>query len=168
MRLSWRKLRRWACGAVVVLLATGIVAWFWPNAPYDIDRVHPVIRELREPFRDVWAGYYLDGGSVAVHVVDADGRDVALVFPVEEWEVDDGRVEVAYEKMFLGQISDPNRVEAPFTQDSMNRAIEIVDEFGVSYTPEGFERMVHLGAYRQYPRDFMRAAWIRLWCDVDG
>ncbi|RIK75194.1 MAG: hypothetical protein DCC68_21635 [Planctomycetota bacterium] len=76
----------------VVVLAAGIVAWFWPNAGYDPDRVHPVLRELREPFREVQAGYYLDGGSVSVRVVDATGREVNVVFKVEWHDRDDGRL----------------------------------------------------------------------------
>lgn len=146
------------------MFAAGLVAWFWPNAGYDMDRVHPVLRELREPFRDVRARYFLDGGSVCVRVVDATGRDVSVVFPVEWHERDDG---ISYEKMFVGDINDPNRVEVPFTQDSMNRAIEIVDEFPISYTAQGFEHASTLGGCRQYPRDFMRLVWLRLWYDVN-
>lgn len=167
MRVFWRMLRRCAYVLAVVVLAAGIVAWFWPNAGYDPDRVHPVLRELREPFREVQAGYYLDGGSVSVRVVDATGREVNVVFKVEWHDRDDGRLLISYEKMFLGDINDPNRVEVPFTQDSMNRALEIVDEFPIGYTREGFERVNTLGAYRHYPRDFMRLVWLRLWCDLD-
>jgi hypothetical protein len=167
MNLSWRIVRRTALVSTILFVSAGFVAWFWPNAGYDMNRVHPVIRELQEPFREVLALYYLDGGSIRILIVDATGRELSLVFPVDSEVLDDGRITATYSTMFIGDKSDPNRVELPFTQDSMNRAIEIADEFGLTYSDEGYARTGTLFSYRHFPRDAMRAVWWRLWCDFD-
>jgi len=58
-------------GTCVVLL----LAWLqWRPITYDPNGVLPALRALQEPYTEVYAGVILDGGSIHVRIVDAQGR----------------------------------------------------------------------------------------------
>src|SRR6185503_13602782 len=85
-----------------IIIAVSLLAVFvatvllWPTAGYDIDRVHPSLRELATPYRSVGTGYYLDGGSLGIAIVDRDGRKLELALPVSAAH---GR---SYPQLFIG------------------------------------------------------------------
>lgn len=79
----------------LIIIAAGIgllailgVAWVYrPYPKPNLDRVHPRVRQLQEPLRSLRVGYYLDGGSISLNMVDAQGTALELAVPV--W--DDGK-----------------------------------------------------------------------------
>jgi len=69
--------------AVLSALAVLAVAWVYrPYSKPDLARVHPRVRQLQEPLRSVHVGYYLDGGSISLHLIDAKGTELELAVPV--------------------------------------------------------------------------------------
>jgi len=64
------------------ILAVAVLSW--PTAGYDLNRVHPSLRQLATPYQTVGTSYFLDGGSIGVAIVDRDGRRLLLALPVIE------------------------------------------------------------------------------------
>jgi hypothetical protein len=109
---------------IVCLLALALTAvLFWPSARYDITQVHPRLRELSVPYQSVNTGYYGDGGSISITIVDRDGHRLKMALPVSSR----GQT---YPRLFLGatHTSEPGAVEVPFTKDTRRMLIAIVEE----------------------------------------
>jgi len=130
---------------LVILLA---VALLWPTAGYDISQVHPSLRELAAPYQSVSTGYYLDGGSIGITIVDRDALRLELAVPVSS---DGGR---RYPRLFIGatHASATGAVEVAYNEDTRRMLIAIVEDYRAS----GSDTDIALVALRGAPRDYAR------------
>jgi hypothetical protein len=65
-----------------LLIAMG-VAWIYrPYEKPNMDKVHPRVRDLKEPLLTLQVGFYLDGGSISLRIVDAGGTKLNIAMPV--------------------------------------------------------------------------------------
>jgi hypothetical protein len=140
---------------VVCLLAVLLTAaLLWPTAGYDISRVLPQLRELSAPYQSVSTGYYLDGGSVGITIIDRDARTLELALPVSA----DG--DSRYPRLFIGasHASETNALEVAFTEDTRRMLIAIVEEHRSPTDDSDIALAALRGALRDYTRLGGRAA----------
>ncbi len=140
----------------LVLIVSGIalialaILWAWPFSSYNLSKVHPRIQSLKQPYQNVFAGFYLDGGSVGVKITDKDGQVLQLAVPVHDGPGEKQK----YHRLYLGatHASDTNAVEVPFTEDTRHCLIDIIER-----NTEGMDRDAALISLRGAPRDYIRA-----------
>ncbi len=115
---------------------------------YDLARVHPSIRNLQQPYQSVTAGYYLDGGSVGMKIIDANGQKLELAIPIYDGPGDPR----TYHRLYLGaQYSTrTNAVEVPFTEDTKRYLADVIGRYAA-----GPDRDCALIALRGLPRDYV-------------
>ena len=135
-------------------LASGVIL-LWPAAGYDLSRVHPKLRELSAPYQSVKTGYYLDGGSISVTIVDRDGRKLELALPVSG---KNGRI--SYPQLFIGgiHVSKTNTVEVEFTEDTRRMLIATIEEHRTTTDDSDIALIRLRGASRDYARILPRIA----------
>src|SRR5258706_9701796 len=111
---------------VCILVLALVTVLLWPTAGYDIARVHPSLRELTPPYQSVSTGYYLDGGSIGITIVDRDSRRLELALPVS---AEHGK---SYPRLFIGakHISKTGAVEIAFSDDTRQMLISVVVQNG--------------------------------------
>lgn len=117
--------------AVPVVVAVAACWLFWPELPFDMERVHPRLRALQQPYRSVTTAFYCDGGSVGMEIVDRDGRREQFAIPAHLGDKN------PYAKVFVGA-----------TYDDKPEAVEIEE-------PEHTKRML-VCILQDYPN---RTAW---------
>ncbi len=98
----------------VCILACATFWFFRPLPSYDIQRVHPRLRALQQPYQDIKTHLYLDGGSVGIEIVDRNGQQEKFALPVkvtvnpvnERWTT-------TYKQVYIGAIlkADPGAIE---------------------------------------------------------
>ena len=133
----------------VLLLAVLVAAvLLWPTAGYDISRVHSSLRELATPYQSVCAGFYLDGGSIGITIIDRDARKLELALPVSP---EHGR---SYPQLLIGAThhSKTGAVEVAFTEDTRRMLISIIE----AHRTPGNDSDITLVALRGAPRDYAR------------
>jgi hypothetical protein len=94
-----------------LLIAIG-VAWIY--RPYEkpkLDKVHPRVRDLQEPLRTLQVGYYLDGGSISLHIVDAGGTNLNISIPA--WGDGKEYGEVYFDTLYHKPDAAGMKVESP-------------------------------------------------------
>jgi|JI10StandDraft_1071094.scaffolds.fasta_scaffold04413_19 hypothetical protein len=128
MRLL-RRSRLWHCmtlrrTGLLLLLATAIFcSWFFQPLPgYRMERVHPRLRALEEPYLRVESGVYFDGGSVGIEIVDATGAREQFALPAHLG------VPNPYSRLYVGARHDsaPEAVEVYEPEDTKRRLIAIL------------------------------------------
>ena len=130
-------------GGGLVLLV--IVVGLWQTSAYDINRVHPKLRELSAPIRSVQTAYFLDGGSIGLRIVDSSGRLLELALPVSE--------DHTYYRLFIGALHmhRTNAVEVEFTEDTRRMLVALIEHNDTS--SEGLLALTCIrGASRDYAR----------------
>jgi hypothetical protein len=65
----------------VVLLLAGIAWFFRPYEKPDLEQVEPRLLALSEPYQSVELGYFMDGGSIGIHIKDANGKVELFALP---------------------------------------------------------------------------------------
>jgi hypothetical protein len=122
----------------------------WPTAGYDISRVHPSLRELATPYQSVSTGYYLDGGSIGITIVDRDAHKLDLALPVSS---KGGR---SYPQLFIGAThsSKTGAVEVAFSDDTRRMLISVIEH----HQTAGDSSDIALVGLRGAPRDYARIA----------
>jgi len=112
--------------SLLVIVVAALV--LWPTAGYDITQVHPSLRELATPYQSVNTGYYLDGGSIGITIIDRDARRLELALPVSS---ERGR---SYPKLFIGAThsSKTGAVEVAFSEDSRRMLISVIEHHRTS------------------------------------
>jgi len=68
-----------------------------PCSSYDKSIIDERLTSLEEPFKSVGAGYYMDGGSVGIEIVDKNDTTLKIALPVIDFG--DNR---SYEEIFFG------------------------------------------------------------------
>ena len=131
---------------VLVLILAAVL--LWPTAGYDIVRVHRSLRELKTPYQSVTTGFYLDGGSIGITIVDRDSRRLELALPVS---AEHGK---SYPRLFAGakHISKTGAVEIAFSDDTRQMLISVLEQYG--RPTDGSD--IALVELRGWPRDYAR------------
>jgi hypothetical protein len=131
--------------------AIALMVCLWPSPRVDPQRVLPSLRDLAKPYRSVRTGYYLDGGSIGVEILDRDGHRLALALPVGY----DG-IRRTYSRLLVGGMhaSDTNAVEKPFTAETRKVLIGVIEQSGASTDDPSLD--LALLYLRRSPRDYAR------------
>jgi hypothetical protein len=147
--------------SIVCFAILAVAALLWPTASYDLNRVHPSLRQLATPYQSVGTGYYLDGGSIAVVIVDRDGRRLLLALPVS---YESGR---KYPQLFMGatHTSKTGAVEVAFSEDTRRMLISVMEDHRLSPGDNDLALVSLRGAPRDHARLWSHVAvtfWERL------
>jgi hypothetical protein len=67
----------------MIVLGCLAFCFFRPSPDYDVSRVEPRLRALREPYKKVGTAFYMDGGSVGISITDRDGKVEQFAIPVD-------------------------------------------------------------------------------------
>jgi hypothetical protein len=140
--------------AFALVITSVVVVLAWPTAGYDISRVHPSLSELATPYQSVSTGYFADGGSISITIVDRAGRRLEMALPVSS---DHGR---SYPQHFIGatHISESGAVEIAFTDDTRRMLISIIEDHRSARDCSNLALISLRGALRDHARIFSDAA----------
>lgn len=134
----------WICAVAVVLMIFGVIYTWVPT--YEVGKLHPLLRQLKEPCDRVDAGYYLDGGSVDICVVDALGKEVTYSIPCGS----------DYKELYLCRIDEVEKTspEKEFTDDTRAKLCELLER----HATDANYNVQALILLRGYPRDYVGMA----------
>jgi hypothetical protein len=109
-------------GASVVLLAGACVFYSLSGLPFDSRRVEPRLLSLAKPYRSVDVDRFKDGGSIAIWIVDRDGRIEIFAIP---WHMGGSEHNG---KVFVGASSDrsPKAVEVQDSDQTKRMLIHVL------------------------------------------
>lgn len=110
--------------AAVLIAACGF-AWFWKPAPLDLSKDEEPFRSIAIPPKSVFGQCYMDGGSVAVLVMDRNGAKHEITFPIDY----DG-IRNPYPTAFWGNINDPKMVPLKNPVRAKEIAIRLLRDHG--------------------------------------
>ena len=80
----------------ILLVLVVVLLWIIrPPSSYDRSKVDKRLTSLEEPFKEVSAGYYQDGGSVSIKIVDKNDTLLKVALPVIDFER-------SYDRIYLG------------------------------------------------------------------
>ena len=135
---------------IVVLVVTAVVAfWFFQPAPrYDIGLVHSRLRALQQPYQSVKTGYYMDGGSIGIEIIDRDGHREQFAIPSHLGDTN------RYMKVFVGAMDDrkPEAIEVVESEHTKRMLVCILQDYPNRTAWDDFSLM----ALRRRPVDFAR------------
>ena len=117
-----RKKRAIALG-VGLFVITCLGFWFFrPSPAYDLTRVEPRLRSLQTPYRSVTTGYYMDGGSIGIEIVDGTGQREQFAIPAHLGDTN------RYGRVFVGAMHDrkPGATEVADSENTKRMLIQIL------------------------------------------
>jgi hypothetical protein len=120
---SNRKL--WIVGCVVLFFAGLSILVPFLNEPLDLSNEEEPFRSISMPPQAVYGTGYMDGGSVAILIVDRDGKQYEITFPIDY----DG-IRNPYPKAFHGNINDPKMIPLKDSERAKKVCIRLIDEYG--------------------------------------
>lgn len=142
---------RWIIAAVSIAGILVLGTW-WPFPSYDRANVHPSLRALPTPYRSIRVEYYLDGGSIGVEVVGADGTIRQFSLPVD---ISGGRS--TYPRLFVGGMHIDQKTGSTGLTEITNTAatkamlIRLID----AEASDGAGRCLALLSLRRAPKDIV-------------
>lgn len=113
--------------ATVLIAACGL-AWFWKQGPLDLSRDEEPFCSIAMPPKSVLGQGYMDGGSVAVIVIDHNGKHHEITFPIDR----DG-IRNAYPTAFWGNINDPKMIPLKNPARAKVIAIRLLRDHGTHF-----------------------------------
>jgi hypothetical protein len=132
-----------------IALGAAVALWpFRPAAGYDIERVHPRLRALSQPYQSVATRYYMDGGSIGIEITGTDGRQVQFAIPAHLGDTN------RYSRVFVGAMHDrkPEAVEVAEPEQTKRMLICILKEYPHRTALDDFCLMI----LRRSPVDYFR------------
>jgi hypothetical protein len=108
---------------IATLGVTGLpFCFFHPSPSYDITRVKPRLRSLRQPYQSVKTGYKMDGGSIGIEIVDRDGKREQFALPAHLGDTN------RYTRVFVGSLHDrkPGTTEVMDAENTKRMLIQIL------------------------------------------
>jgi hypothetical protein len=111
-----------------VVAALGLSWWFFRPLPrVDPARVDPRLSSLREPYLRVRAERYLDGGSVGIEILDANGQTGQFFLPAP-MSIDR---EEPHRRVFAGAMHylRPGAVEIPDAEHTRRKLVHILNDY---------------------------------------
>ena len=80
----------------ILLIVVVVLLWIIrPPSSYNRSRVDKRLTSLEEPFKEVSAGYYQDGGSVSIKIVDKNDTLLKVALPVIDFDR-------SYDRVYFG------------------------------------------------------------------
>jgi len=113
--------------AAVLIAACGL-AWYWKPWPLELSKDEEPFRSIAMPPKSVFGQCYMDGGSVAVIVIDHDGKHHEITFPIDR----DG-IRNAYPTAFWGNINDPKMIPLKNPERAREIAIRLLRDHGTHF-----------------------------------
>lgn len=113
------------------ILIAVIIFVLWivrPPSSYDKSKVDGRLTSLEEPFKDVSAGYYQDGGSISIKIVDKNDTLLKVALPVIDF--DESYTEIYFGISHLSELKDKNdgaKAENPTETKLM--LVDILDRY---------------------------------------
>ena len=113
------------------LLLLSAIWIFRPYSSYDPEAVSKKLSDLEEPFQSVETAYFLDGGSIGVHIIDAQGREGTFCLRASSI-----KREEKYQRLYAGSLhyTTDSSVEVAEPKDTIIRLLEVLR------SAEGVER----------------------------
>ena len=112
---------------LAVVVVASVACFFRPYPTPDEKKVHPTLFSLKKPYSGVTMGYFMDGGSIGVTVLDHGGQtfNACLPNPLGEEQAYRGR-------LFLGarHYRSPGAEEDLKYPDTRWELIKILSEHG--------------------------------------
>jgi hypothetical protein len=134
--------------AIVCIIAT-LLCWVYrPYARPDMAKVHPRLTALIEPYQKVDVGYFMDGGSIAIDITDAEGNDLQVAVPARELYES-----IYFDTLYVGTNSSVTQIDSP--QHTALRLQEIIEDH------KGSDELP-LVKWRDRDRDYIRI--VVRWC----
>ena len=137
----------------ILLLIVIIAIWiFRPPSHYNKSKVDARLTSLEEPFKKVSAGYYMDGGSVAIHIIDKNDKPLKIAIPVIDFDR-------SYNRIYFG-VSHYNEVkdDSAKAQNSLETKLMIEDILH-RYSNQDPYIDVALSAIRGRIRDYIKVIY---------
>ena len=120
---------RYIVSVLAALLCFGAGCWaFMRQLPYyDKAKVSPSLSTLKEPLKSVRLQSYMDGGSIAIELISADGRIVQCVVPVSD------RNPQVWNRVFIGSLApnDSNARQLSFPEDNKAFLIRMIQRYAI-------------------------------------
>jgi hypothetical protein len=157
MKLRYKRI---LLSAVVVVAAGGLYVVFQSGPSYDLQKVHPRLGELQQPYRKMKTYFWLDGGSIGIEIVDRDGRQEQFAICAKLGDTK------RYTRVFVGALNDsfPNAVEVSEPEDTRRMLTRVLSDYH-DRTPWDD---ANLQSLRGYPKDYVKCLYH--WCcgHLDG
>jgi len=136
-----------------VISALALLWIFRPYATPDPDAVSKHLSELQEPFQSVDTAYFLDGGSVGIRVVDAQGERADFCLRAAMGDGDR-----KYERLYFGALHYTDEPSAEILQPSETilRLLEVVRAADGEDRERDFAVASASGRWRDFSKIFWR------------
>lgn len=112
--------------AAVLIVACGF-AWFWKQGPLDLSKDEEPFCSIAMPPKSVFGQGYMDGGSVAVIVIDREGKHHEVTFPIDR-----GSIRNPYPTALWGNVHDPTMIPLKNPERAKEIAIRLLRDHGTS------------------------------------
>lgn len=122
------KRKHWFLLLAAVLIAACGFAWFWKQGPLDLAKDEEPFPSIAMPPKSVFGQCYMDGGSVAVLVIDRNGAKHEITFPFDR-----GSIRNPYPTAFWGNINDPKMVPFKNPVRAKEVAIRLLRDHGTHF-----------------------------------
>ena len=119
---------------VALLVVVPLVLMMWPAGPLDLSNDEEPFRSMALPPKSVEAGYWMDGGSVSVHVVDQNGVRQIVSFPIDH----DG-ILTSYKKAYWGELTDSQKLPLKNPVRAKSIMVRLYRDFGDKDADENYE-----------------------------
>lgn len=111
---------------IVALCLACAATQFWKPLPLDLSNDEEPFRSMDLPPKAVIGAGYMDGGSVAVHVIDRTGARYEFTFPI-----DYGKIGNPYPTAYYGNMNDPKMVPLKDPERAKQIAIRLLKDHGI-------------------------------------
>jgi hypothetical protein len=142
----------------IFLISTAAVFVFSKSITNDLSKDESPFNKMALPPRKVSGGIYMDGGSVAIRVIDKNGVTYDLAFPYDHRSV-------GYPTAYHGAFDGTNRAAKPFKDSGRAKviALDLLDRysFGNESTKEAYDYLSghHDSLYGRFHRDGIRGVF---------
>ncbi len=90
-----KRIIKYILWSILLIIIISILWIIRPCSSYDKSKIDERLTSLEEPFKSVGTGYYMDGGSVAIVIVDKNDTVLKIALPVFDFDP-------TYEQIYFG------------------------------------------------------------------
>jgi hypothetical protein len=102
----------------LLALAASLLFWVAQSPRYDVNRVEPRLRSLKQPISIVETVYYMDGGSIGIELIDREGKKEQFASPSHLGS------DESYVRVFVGAMHDSNPGAVEVADSERNKRSE--------------------------------------------
>lgn len=117
-----------------VFLLSAVILLMWPAEPLDLSKDEEPFKSMTLPPKTVYGLGYMDGGSVAVVIIDQLDVRYEITFPIDY----DG-IRNAHPTAYNGNINDPKMILLKDPARAKAIAIRLLDEYGSEIIYKGVD-----------------------------